>query len=148
MSDLQEGESLRLWMVQYPGGRICGGVFHVTRGRGGSKSMLLSMENPLSKDFVPKAESQQSRPCHWAGISHLNGQRGCHGWKIPELIAFIKRRSLFVAEPDGCAFNLTDRAGVPHQQKWRIATSSYRLAKGLDAHTCKRPSDLTFEIRR
>lgn len=74
MSDLQEGESIRLWMVQYPGGRICGGVFHVTRGRGGSKSMLLSMENPLSKDFVPKAESQQSRPCHWAGISHLNGQ--------------------------------------------------------------------------
>ena len=67
--------------------------------------------------------------------------RGCHGWKIPELIAFIKRHNLFVAEPDGCAFGLTDSEGVPHLKKWRVVTSCYRLAKGLDAHKCKHPSD-------
>ena len=61
--------------------------------------------------------------------------------EIPELIAFIKRHNLFVAEPDGCAFGLTDSEGVPHLKKWRVVTSCYRLAKGLDAHKCRHPPD-------
>ena len=66
---------------------------------------------------------------------------GCSGWGIPELVQFIKRHNLFVAEPDGCAFGLTDDDGQPHLKRWRIVTSSNRLARNLDAHKCQQPSD-------
>ena len=91
----------------------------------------------ILKTFIQTAEQTLSLGGHIA----FEWPRGWHGRKIPELKAFIKRCNLFVAEPDGCAFNLTDKDGVPHLQKWRIVTSSYRLAKCLDAHTCKHPSD-------
>ena len=71
--------------------------------------------------------------------------RGCSGWSIPELVKFIKKDDLFVAEPDGCAFGLKDDEGNPHYKSWRIVTSSYQLARNLDAHKCSHPPD--FNIR-
>ena len=67
--------------------------------------------------------------------------RGCSGWSIPELVKFIKKHDLFVAEPDGCAFGLKDNEGNPHYKPWRIVTSSYQLARNLDAYKCSHPPD-------
>ena len=61
-------------------------------------------------NFIQTAEQILALGGHTA----FEWPRGCHGWKIPELIAFIKRHNLFVAEPDGCAFGFTDSEGVPH----------------------------------
>ena len=66
--------------------------------------------------------------------------RGCSGWGIPELVQFIKRHNLFVAEPDGCVFGLTDDDGQPHLRRWRVVTSSFHLARNLDAYKCQHPS--------
>ena len=107
----------------------------MTLGQRGSKSMLLRLRfkrrisRRILKNFIQTAEQTLSLGGHVA----FEWPRGCHGWKVLELIAFIN-------EPDGCAFGLTDNEGVPHLKKWRIVTSCYRLAKGLDAHTCKHPS--------
>ena len=65
--------------------------------------------------------------------------RGCSGWSIPELVKFIKKYDLFVAEPDGCAFGLEDDEGNLHYKLCRIVTSSYQLARNLDAHKCNHP---------
>ena len=46
-----------------------------------------------------------------------------------------------MAEPDGCAFGLVDSQGEPHLKRWRVVTSSYKLAKNLDAHKCEHPTD-------
>ena len=114
----------------------------MTLGQRGSKSMLLRLRfkrrisRRILKNFIQTAEQTLSLGGHVA----FEWPRGCHGWKVLELIAFIKRRNLFVAEPDGCAFGLTDNEGVRHLKKWRIVASCYRLAKGRDAHTCKHPS--------
>ena len=69
----------------------------------------------------------------------LEWPRGCKGWSLPELVQFIKKHNLFVAEPDGCALDMKDEQGVPHLKQWRVVTSSYRLAKNLDTHKCEHP---------
>lgn len=65
--------------------------------------------------------------------------RGNAGWKLPELVQFIKENNLFVAEPDGCALDLVDNKGEPDLKRWRIVTSSFKLARNLDAHKCEDP---------
>ena len=70
--------------------------------------------------------------------------RGCSGWSIPELVKFIKKYDLFVAEPDGCAFGLKDDEGNPHYKPCRIVASSYQLARNLDAHKCNHPPELSI----
>ena len=56
-------------------------------------------------------------------------------------VKFIKKYDLFVAEPDGCAFGLKDDEGNPHYKPCRIVTSSYQLARNLDAHKCNHPPE-------
>ena len=63
--------------------------------------------------------------------------KSAEGWKIPELLQFVKRNRLFVSEPQGCAFGMCDKNNVPHLKTWRIVTSCWKLAKNLDAHKCK-----------
>lgn len=65
--------------------------------------------------------------------------RGNAGWKLPELVHSSKENNLFVAEPDGCALDLVDNKGEPHLKRWRIVTSSYKLARNLDAYKCEHP---------
>ena len=61
--------------------------------------------------------------------------RGCSGWSSAELVKFIKKHGVFVAEPDGCAFSLKGDDYKP----WRIVTSSYQLARNLDAYKFTNP---------
>ena len=146
MSHLQEGESLRLMMAQHPGADLRGSIpcdpwstwQQVNVAKHGCPFIQrLRFKRKVSrrilKNFIQTAEQTLSLGGHVA----FEWPRGCHGWRIPELIAFTKGHNLFVAEPDGCAFGLTDNEGVPHLKKWRVVTSCYRLAKGLDAHKCK-----------
>ena len=67
--------------------------------------------------------------------------RGNAGWKLPELVKFIAEHNLYVAEPDGCALGLVDDHGEPHLKRWRVVTSSYKLARSLDAYRCQHPKD-------
>ena len=39
------------------------------------------------------------------------------------------------------SFFLADSEGKPHRKLWRVVTSSWRLAKNLNAHKCKHPHD-------
>ena len=54
--------------------------------------------------------------------------KSAEGWKIPELLHFVKRNRLFVSEPQGCAFGMCDKNNVPHLKTWRIVTSCWKLA--------------------
>ena len=38
-----------------------------------------------------------------------------------------------------CEFGLVDSEELPHRKPWRAVTSSWRLAKNLNAHKCKYP---------
>ena len=68
---------------------------------------------------------------------HLNGQKTAK----EELMQFCKRHDLFVAEPQGCAFGVSDSKGNPHLKSWWVATSSWKLATNLDNKRCSDPSD-------
>ena len=67
--------------------------------------------------------------------------KDCEGWQIPELMQFCKRHDLFVAEPQGCAFGVSDSKGNPHLKSWWVATSSWKLATNLDNKRCSHSSD-------
>ena len=54
--------------------------------------------------------------------------KGAKGWLLPELVAFMKRHKLFMAECHGCFFGMQSSKGRPMFKPWHIATSSYRLA--------------------
>ena len=54
---------------------------------------------------------------------------------------FIHRHQLYQALPDGCDLGVTDENGVPHLKKWRVVTTSRRLAKDLDARKCQHGKD-------
>ena len=81
-------------------------------------------------------QSPQSR-----GHVAFEWPKTCAGWDLPELIRFVKRHDLFVAEPQGCAFGLCDQEGKCHLKTWRVVTSSWRLAKNLHSAKCQHPRD-------
>jgi hypothetical protein len=91
----------------------------------------------ILKNFIRCAEKVLENGGHVAS----EWPRGCAGWNLPELVQFIVKHNLYVAEPDGCTLGLVDSDGRPHLKKWRVVTSSYRLARNLDAYKCEHPRD-------
>ena len=89
----------------------------------------------ILRNFIRCAEQILAQGGHVA----FEWPRGSRGWALPELVKFIRKHNLFVAEPDGCALDMKDDRGVPHLKHWRVVTSSYRLARNLDAHKCEHP---------
>ena len=67
--------------------------------------------------------------------------RHCSGWILPELMYFIHRHNLFVADVDGCACGMTDSKGEPMLKKWRFITSSERQAQSLSSLRCQHHKD-------
>ena len=59
---------------------------------------------------------------------------------LPELVAFMKRHKLFIAECHGCHFGMQSSKGRPMFKPWHIATSSYRLAVNLNKCRCQHAS--------
>eukprot|EP00435_Cladocopium_sp_Y103_P014697 s1958_g3.t1 len=65
---------------------------------------------PVGKDCPFDAkEITAERLTEWkcrGGHVAFEWPRGNAGWKLPELVQFIKENNLFVAEPDGCALGI------------------------------------------
>ena len=52
----------------------------------------------ILKNFIRCAEKVLENGGHVAS----EWPRGCAGWNLPELVQFIVKHNLYVAEPDGC----------------------------------------------
>ena len=87
----------------------------------------------LLKHFFEVAEIVLSQGGHIA----FEWPKGAKGCLLPELVAFMKRHKLFMAECHGCFFGMQSSKGRPMFKPWHIATSSYRLAANLDKCRCQ-----------
>ena len=59
----------------------------------------------------------------------------CQSWYSSSSNATFMLQNLMAA------LGLVDSDGRPHLKKWRVVTSSYRLARNLDAYKCEHPRD-------
>ena len=87
----------------------------------------------LLSHFFEVAEVVLSQGGHIA----FEWPKGAKGWLLPELVAFMKRHKLFMAECHGCFFGMKSSKGKPMFKPLHIATSSYRLAANLDTCRCQ-----------
>ena len=139
MSDRQQGKSLRKASsgADLSGSLPCSPWSHWQTcvrlyGESYKKKLHKNQRKGLRmlENYLAAAEKVLARGGHGA----FEWPKNCAGWSIPKLIKFIKRHSLFEATFDGCGFGLVDSAGKP---LWRVVTSSWKLAKNLNAHKCK-----------
>ena len=65
----------------------------------------------------------------------------CLGGLLQELIDFIIRYELYVAEVLGCALGTRDPDGVPVLKQLQFVTTSKRIAETLNAIRCPHPKD-------
>eukprot|EP00435_Cladocopium_sp_Y103_P060485 s1600_g22.t1 len=150
MADDKEVDSLIGIMKQFPGADIFGSIpcdpwsvwqrVNCKRyGKKFQKKLEKRREKSLKilRNYIRCAEVILANGGHCA----FEWPKGCEGWKIPELLQFIKRHDLFIAEPQGCAFGLQDKDGNPHLKTWRVATSSWKLAVNLDNGRCSHPPE-------
>ena len=150
MADDKEVDSLIGIMKQFPGADIFGSIpcdpwsvwqrVNCKRyGKKFQKKLERSREKSLKilRNYIRCAEVILANGGHCA----FEWPKGCEGWKIPELLQFIKRHDLFIAEPQGCAFGLQDKDGNPHLKTWWVATSSWKLAVNLDNKRCSHPPE-------
>ena len=63
--------------------------------------------------------------------------RHCSGWARRELMEFISKNSLFVADVDGCAVGMCNSHGQPLLKQWRFVCSNDRLATSLSHLRCR-----------
>ena len=148
MADDTEVDSLIQIIEQFPGADIFGSLpchpwsvwQRLNQKQHGTKfRKLLKKQRNVSmkilRNYIRCAEVILKNGGHCA----YEWPKGCEGWKIPELMAFCKKHSLFVAEPQGCAFGLKDVNGNPHLKSWWVATSCWKLALNLDNKRCTHP---------
>ena len=69
--------------------------------------------------------------------------RHCSGWARRELMEFISKNSLFVADVDGCAVGMHNSHGQPLLKQWRFVCSNDRLATSLSHLRCRHDPDHT-----
>ena len=62
----------------------------------------------------------------------------CEAWRLPLMQRLLKQLNLHVAITKGCTVGLRDRAGVPMQKGWKVATTHERLAQVLN-RPCRCP---------
>ena len=150
MADEQEVNSLIGIMKQFPGADIFGSipcdswsVWQRVNCKRYGKKFQKKLEKHGEKslkilgNYIRCAEVILANGGHCA----FEWPKGCKGWKIPELLQFIKRHDLFIAEPQGCAYGLRDKDGNPHLKTWLVATSSWKLAVNLDNSRCSHPPE-------
>ena len=150
MADDTEVDSLIQIMEQFPGADIFGSIpcgpwsvwQRINQKQYGKKfRKVLKKQRDVSmkilRNYIRCAEVILKNGGHCA----FEWPKGCDGWKIPELMAFCKKHSLFVAEPQGCALGLKDANGIPHLKSWWIATSNWKLAMNLDNKRCTHPPE-------
>lgn len=150
MADDTEVDSLIQIMEQFPGADIFGSIpcgpwsvwQRINQKQYGKKfRKVLKKQRDVSmkilRNYIRCAEVILKNGGHCA----FEWPKGCDGWKIPELMAFCKKHSLFVAEPQGCALGLKDANGTPHLKSWWVATSNWKLAMNLDNKRCTHPPE-------
>ena len=150
MADDTEVNSLIQIMEQFPGADIFGSIpcgpwsvwQRINQKQYGKKFRKVfkkqrDVSMKILRNYIRCAEVILKNGGHCA----FEWPKGCDGWKIPELMAFCKKHSLFVAEPQGCALGLKDANGTPHLKSWWIATSNWKLAMNLDNKRCTHPPE-------
>lgn len=144
MADNQEVNDLLKVMKLFPGADLWGSIpcdpwcswQYVNCAKHGEPyRRKLALIQKKSRNFIRCAVQILAQ---WGHVA-FEWPRGSRGWALPELVKFIRKHNLFVAEPDGCALDMKDDQGVPDLKHWRVVTSSYRLARNLGAHKCEHP---------
>jgi hypothetical protein len=74
------------------------------------------------------------------GHAAFEWPKGAKGWLLPELVAFMKRHKLFMAECHGF-FGMQSSKGRPMFKPWHIATSSSWINADV---SMKRDSSMTM----
>ena len=130
---------------------LSGDCCRAIRGRNGGK---VSNVARFCKSFARKVRKRQelSRTMlkHFIQIAEVVLDQGGHiafewpkgakGWMSPDLVAFMKRQKMYLAECHGCFFGMKSSKGNPMFKPWHIATSSYHLASNLDKCRCQHHS--------
>ena len=112
MANDEEKRDLLKVMKQFPGADLWGSIpcgpwsrwQDVNLAKGYAKRLKAARKKPMKilKNYIRCAEQVLLDGGHVC----FEWSRGCSGWSIPELVKFIKKHDLFVAEPGGCAFGL------------------------------------------
>ena len=111
MADDREVDSLIQLLSNFPGCDLWASIpcdpwsawQQVNKSRLG-KSFVRRLETSrrksrkIRKNFIRCAEKVLENGGHVAS----EWPRGCAGWNLPELVQFIVKHNLYVAEPDGC----------------------------------------------
>jgi len=111
MADDREVDSLIQLLSNFPGCDLWASIpcdpwsawQQVNKSRLG-KSFVRRLETSrrksrkILKNFIRCAEKVLENGGHVA----FEWPRGCAGWNLPELVQFLVKRNLYVAEPDGC----------------------------------------------
>ena len=61
----------------------------------------------------------------------------CIRWMLEELLQFVLRWRLYVADVDGCACGMVDKNGAPFLKQLRFLASEPRVACALSKLRCK-----------
>ena len=98
MADDREVDSLIQLLSEFPG---CDFWARIPCGPWSTWQQETSRRKPrkILKNFIRCAEKVLENGGHVA----FEWPRGCAGWNLPELVQFIVKHNLYVAEPDGCA---------------------------------------------
>ena len=153
MADDEEVNGLLKVLSHFPGADLWGSIpcgpwcqwqfVNASRlGKSFRKRLAASrrMSRQILNNYIRCAKQVLSDGGHVA----FEWPRGNAGWKLPELTQFVRENNLFIAEPDGCVLGLVDSKGNPHLKQWRIVTSSYKLARNLDAYKCEHPKGFHY----
>ena len=144
LSDPVQGNSLRNMTQMFPGCDLwasipCGpwSPWQNCRRRSpkGDEKLRLKKEasERILKNFVKVADSVIEQGGHIA----FEWPKSSAGWTNPVLLRFIKKHNLYEAITDGCALGLVGSNGRPLLKRWRVVTTSWRLAQNLSAHRCQ-----------
>ena len=146
LTDPKDVESLKQLVKQFPGCTLWGSLPFDPWSRWQSVN-IAKYGKPFAKKLKKKRDMSRVLLKHFIEVSEIVLEQGGHiafewpqsaeGWMLPELVAFLKRHNLYVAECHGCFFGLKSSKGKPMFKPWHVATSSFHLASNLNKCRCQ-----------
>ena len=146
LTDPKDVESLKQLVKQFPGCTLWGSLPCDPWSRWQSVN-IAKYGKPFAKKLKKKRDMSRVLLKHFIEVSEIVLEQGGHiafewpksaeGWVLPELVAFLKRHNLYVAECHGCFFGLKSSKGKPMFKPWHVATSSFHLASSLNKCRCQ-----------
>ncbi len=74
------------------------------------------------------------------GEINFEWPRHATGWRLEPLANLVRDLDMYIVDFDGCAVGFVDPQGCPFLKKWRLATTSERLARKFQEMRCTHDS--------